>query len=124
MGNHFVGKAIGLAAEVALSNRKPGDTALSLLDAVCRGHEGCDAEFEAEDPANPGRIHPEINDYCDPHPNAALGMLMLEAFAPNGVADISKYAPMLISNHPDGENATDLWRDEVCIPFSKRYGFC
>lgn len=124
MGNHAAGKAIGLAAELALSRRQPGDTALGLLDAACRGHRGCDAEFESEDPDNPGQVHPDFMDYCDPHPKAALGMLMLEAFAPNGVADLTKYAPMLTDKGPDGDAACDLWWAEVYEPFRQRYGFC
>lgn len=130
MGNHAAGKAIGLAAELALSRRRPGETALALLDAACRGYHGADAEFEAEDPNNPGQVHPEFGDYRDPHPKAALGMLMLEAFAPNGVTDLARYAPMLGTdplNDPDQaaqDAAYDLWAAEVDDPFSRRYGFC
>lgn len=130
MGNHAAGKAVGLAAELALSRRRPGETALDLLDAACRGYHGTDAEFEAEDPDNPGRVHPEFGDYRDPHPKAALGMLMLEAFAPNGVADLARYAPMLGTCSQDEEAqaaqdaAYDLWSAEVDEPFTRRYRFC
>lgn len=122
MGNHAAGKSIGLAAELVLSRRQPGDTALGLLDAVCKGYSGCDAVFEAEDPNRPGYVNPEFRDYRYPHPKAALGMLMLEAFAPNGVADLAKYAPML-APHPEGDKAYELWWDEVCQQFRKRYDF-
>lgn len=123
MGNHATGKAVGLAAELALSQRQPGETALSLLDKVCKGYGG-DAEFDAEDPHDPDSMHPDFFDYRDPHPKAALGMLMLEAFAPNGLADLGRYAPMLDDNLPDSDQANELWWDEVCEPFRKRYGFC
>ncbi len=44
-------------------------------------------------------------------------MLMLEAFAPNGVADRERY-------DRDDEEAEDEWWDEVVVPFRKRYDFC
>lgn len=124
MGNHAAGNAIGQAAQHALAVRQPGETALSILDRICKKYRGSDAEFESEDPDAPGSVHPDYEDYRDPHPAAALGVLMLEAFAPNGVADMPKYAPMLDADDPDEEAAYDAWAAEVEQPFRKRFGFC
>lgn len=124
MGNHVAGRAIGLAAEHAVMTRQPGETAIAILDRICERFRGCDAEFESEDPENPGKVHPEFDDYRDPHPKAALGMLMLEAFAQNGVADQPKYAAMLGGDDDSEIAACDAWWDEICEPFRKRYGFC
>lgn len=130
MGNHAAGQAIGLAAEHALSQREPGESALSILDRVCAKYRGYDAEFEAEDPSEPGCQHPEYMHYTDPHPNATLGMLLLEAFAPDGVADLPKYAAMLEGSDETEEGdarkekATEAWWTEVYEPFRARFGFC
>jgi hypothetical protein len=123
MGNHVVGKAMGLAAEEAIRGRRPGEAPLAILDRICGPYRGADAEFEAEDPAMQGFVHPEFADYTDPHPKAALGMLMLEAFAPNGTSDLVRYAPMLCTG-PGEEAACDAWWEEVYEPFNKRFNFC
>jgi hypothetical protein len=125
MGNHVAGQAVGLAAEHALSTRVEGETAMAILDRVCRKYHGADAEWESEDPAKPGSVHPDYEAYTDPHPKAALGMLMIEAFAPNGLADLPRYAPMIESEEQDvADAAYDLWWAEVSEPFDKRFGFC
>lgn len=124
MGNHVAGRAIGLAAEHARLTRKPGDTAIELLDRVCARYRGADAEFEAEDPNHPDQVHPDYDDYTDPHPGAALGMLMVEAFAPNGLQDLPRYAAMLDGVGEEEEAAFDAWAAEVEDPFRRRYGFC
>lgn len=128
MGNHVAGRAIEQAAALLLANRKPGETALQLLDAACTGHRNTDAEFESTNPNDPDQVHPEYASSTDPHPKAALGMLMVEAFAPGGRAALSRYAPMLGSDDPDDDGeaedaAYDLWRAEVYEPFRARYGF-
>jgi len=115
---------MGQAAERAVLARKAGETALSILDSICTLYRGCDAEFESVDPNNPDQVHPAFNDYTDPHPLAALGMLMIEAFAPNGVVDQPRYEPMMDANHPDEEVAYDAWDAEVYKPFNERYRFC
>lgn len=117
MGNHYAGNAMGKQAQLLMANRPPGMTALQLLDLICEPHRGCDAEFESEDPDRPGHVHPEFPDWCFPHANAGLGMLLLEAFAPNGVADLGRFST-------DDEEAQDAWWDEVVVPFRKRYDFC
>jgi hypothetical protein len=124
MGNHAAGQAVGLAAEHALSVRLPGEGALAILDRVCLKYQGSDAEFESEDPANPGASHPDYYSYTDPHPKAALGMLMVEAFAPNGLADLPTYAAMLDDAGDEEEAAYEKWEAEVEEPFRRRYRFC
>jgi hypothetical protein len=124
MGNHVAGQAIGRAAEVLSLRRQPGESALDILDRICGPYYACDTEFESEDPANPGQVHPDFDSYTDPHPYAALGLLMLEAFAPNGLADLSRYSPMLDAGNPREEAACAAWRAEVYGRFNARYGFC
>lgn len=125
MGNHTAGDAMGRAAQIAIAKREPGRTALTILDELCEPYRGCDAEFESSDPTRPGHVHPDFDSWCDPHPGAGLGMLMVEAFAPNGLADLPRYAPMLDSDDPAAEEAAcDAWFREIEEPFSKRYQFC
>lgn len=77
MGNHEVGKAMGRMAEMA-NNMRTCQTALDILDEICEPYRGADAEFDAEDPKNPGRQHPDYYRYTDPM--GPLGMLIKEAF--------------------------------------------
>ncbi len=69
MGNHEVGRAMGLQAEMAL-NMRTNQTALELLDVICEPYRGADAEFDG------------ITE-----PNQPLGLLMAEAFSPEADAD-------------------------------------
>lgn len=128
MGNHDAGLAMGLAANEAVRNRKSGETALSILDRICNPYRGCDAEFESQNPENPHEVHPEFDSFCDPHPKASLGMLMLEAFAPNGVGDLPRYQYMVSKCEPfdreKDEIACDAWWAEVYDKFNARYEFC
>lgn len=126
MGNHTAGKAMGLAAASALKNRS-GRTALEILDEICEPWRGCDAEFEMEDPANPGYVHPEIGNYNDP--DGPLGILIAEAFGDPGV----DYMKGWHSDDSDEQDAAgDRWwghlRDPArmgpCRKFRKRYDFC
>ena len=75
MGNHTAGTAMAKAAEIALKLRRPEHKALELLDLICEHWRGCDAEFD---------------DYAflDGTESPALALLILEAFAPNGLADV------------------------------------
>lgn len=113
---------MGKMAEVLLSRRLPGESAIDLLDKICRPYAKTDAEFESEDPNDPNCVHPDYDRYTDPHPKAALGMLMLEAFAPNGVTDLKRFEPML-ADHPDSAAACDAWWEEVYGQLKMRYGF-
>lgn len=123
MGNHAAGQAMDRAAQQAVQTRKPGERAIEILDKICKPFRGADAEFESTNPENTDQVHPEFDDCRHPHPKAALGMLLLEAFAPNGLADLERYSPML-SDGPDADDACDLWWDEILEPFTNRYGFC
>ena len=100
MGNHTAGTAMAKAAEIALRLRRPEDKALELLDLICEHWRGCDAEFD---------------DYAflDGIESPALALLILEAFAPNGLADIAKYS-----------SDEDAFYEEVYSKFSERYAFC
>jgi hypothetical protein len=124
MGNHTVGLVVGPQAELALKTRERGETALAILDRLCTPWRNTDAEWESADPANPTQVNPEYGHLTDPHPKAALGMLMVEAFAPNGLADLARYAPMLDAEGQAEESACDAWWTEVYAPFNKRYDFC
>lgn len=81
MGNHQAGRAMGKTAEAMLRMRTD-QTALMLLDMICFPYEGCDAEFEAEDPNNPGHMHPDYVFYTDP--DGPMGKLIIEAFGEPG----------------------------------------
>ncbi len=133
MGNHDLGRVIGTLVQIAYERRLRDEAALDILDRFCMGRGG-DAEWEAEDPRRPGLSHPEILDYTDPHPAAGLGMLMVEAFAPNGLNDLPRYRGVM-GYKPTGvsetdrelelasEIASDRWSEEVYRPFMERYGF-
>lgn len=123
MGNHSVGKAVGPQADAVLLARMPGDTALAILDRLCNPWRNTDAEWESTDPNHPTQVHPEFDKLTDPHPKAALGLLMVEAFAPNGLTDLPRYEPMLDADNPNEEAACDAWWAEVYTPFKQRYNF-
>ncbi len=123
MGNHAVGNTVGPQAEVALRNRQPGETALDILDRLCEPWRGTDAEWESTDPSDPDSVHPEFLLWTDPHPKAALGLLMVEAFAPNGLADLGRYEAQFDADDPDEEAACEAWWEEVYEPFKRRYNF-
>ena len=122
---------MGLAAEFAVINRTSSQSAIDILDRVCEPWRNCDAEFEASDPNAPYHIRPDYDRYTDPHPKAALGMLMVEAFAPNGLEDLPRYQYMLPRTRdpkepydPDRDQATvDAWYRDVGDPFKSRYDF-
>jgi len=105
MGNHAIAKPVGLGAEKLLRAREEGKvtlSALEILDILCEPWRGCDAEFS----------HYRL-------PQFDLGKLMIEAFSPNGLADLPKYLEAEWDEEID-----DLWWEEVCKPFSDRYDFC
>jgi meiotically up-regulated gene 157 (Mug157) protein len=57
MGSHTEGQALGLAAEAALANRHPQDSAMAILERLCERYRGLDIELESTDPENPHHIH-------------------------------------------------------------------
>jgi len=129
MGNHDLGRSIGREAQICFERRQAGERAIDILDRICKGRGG-DAEFEAEDPQNPGYQHPDYGNYTDPDPKAGLGMLMVEAFAPNGLKDLPKYDGVLgvplnatSEQQKAADHSSDLWWAEVYRPFKERYGF-
>lgn len=124
MGDHHIGTTMGRAAQHAVDTRKPGERALDILDRICTPYRGRDAEFESENPENTDQVHPEYDYFTDPHPKAALGMLMVEAFAPKGVASLDRYAGMGSDDPDEDEDASDRWFEEVYFPFKERYKFC
>ena len=109
---------MGLMAVALLGRRRDGETALDLLDTICGVHQGCDAEFEAENPDQPGQVHPDYNDYTDPL--GPLGTLIREAFCPD--------FPETCAAHPQDPDAPDAywvsWFDGPYKEFRNRYGFC
>jgi hypothetical protein len=128
MGNHTAGDLINAYATQFAAQRTDGETALDVLDKAVKAAKSSsgftpDVEFEASDPDRPGYTHPEFTFWTDPHPKAVLGMLMVEAFAPNGLADLPKYTPASDSEE-DSDDAYDLWETEVGSPFNRRYELC
>lgn len=118
MGNHEAGRAIGTMVLTLIDRRKPGESALDILDLACEPYRTCDAEFEAVDPKDPRRVNPEYSDYRFlPSP---MAVLLVEAFAPNGLADLPRYGKAYDN---DDEEGIDAYWDEVIDPFKKRYDF-
>jgi len=115
------GRAAGEAAAVALEDRRSDESALDLLDRVCKVLEETTPDFRI--PGSGGRF------YTDPTPEIALGMLMVAAFAPHGLDSLGRYRPMMEAPRDDGvlddeqEEAIYHWEVEVYRPFRKRYGF-
>lgn len=116
MGNLTAGFEMALAAEIGSKSRVPNGSALDLLDQICEPYRNFDAEFEY--------ANEHFNYLTDPHPHSALGMLMVEAFAPNGLNDLDRYSAMISSNSAESEVAKQNWNIEVYKPFNNRYGFC
>jgi hypothetical protein len=121
MGNHDAGRAMGRAAVLALKMRT-NQSALELLDEICEPYRGADAEFEAEDPKNPGHIHPEYDGYTDF--NGPLGILIREAFDPN--TDWLALREEAIKSGDDEkiEDFHSRWYNGPYTQFHERYEFC
>ncbi len=121
MGNHYVGRAMGRMAEMALKMRT-NQTALTILDEICEPYRGADAEFESEDPNNPGNINPEYGEYTDP--NGPLCILIREAFDPN--VDWIKLKREAEASGDDDkiEEFYNKWYDGPYTKFRERYEFC
>jgi hypothetical protein len=95
MGNHAVGRAMVAVAEVMADRRKPGETALDILDIAADKTEirGADAEFDdAPDVDGPFRS------------------LLIEAFGDGDTFE----------DDDEGER----FYDKVYEPFNKRYELC
>ena len=121
MGNHEVGRAMGRMAEMALKMRTT-QTALGILDKICEPYRGADAEFEAEDPNNPGHAHPEYGSYTDP--KGPLGVLIREAFEPK-VDWIALQREAVKTGDDDKiEEFYESWGNGPEKQFDARYEFC
>lgn len=121
MGNHEVGRAMGRMAEIALKMRT-NQNALALLDEICKPYRGADAEFEADDPNNPGNQHPEYCRYTDP--KGPLGILIQEAFAPT-VDWIAVQRKVEETGDDDKtEGFYESWGEGPAKQFDDRYEFC
>lgn len=112
MGDPELGRAIAQAADAARRDRQPGERAIQILDRICQPHERSAPDFRAVDPDHPDRPHPKLTSYCDPHPDAALGMLIVEAFAPTCMPTLADH-----QRSPDSH-----WRG-VVRKFYVRYKF-
>ena len=121
MGNHEAGRAMGQMAEMALKMRT-NQTALSLLDEICESYRGCDAEFEAEDPNNPGHTHPEYGSYTDP--KGPLGVLIREAFDPTVDWIALQRKVEETGDDEKIEEFYESWGDGPGKQFDARYEFC
>jgi hypothetical protein len=125
------GRTMGWMAHELVVLRRPGDSALEILDLICAPYRDTHAQFEAWHSDLPGRMGDAFERYTDPHPAAWLGMLMVEAFAPHGLADLPRYRAMTEARRgarlaPGGaaaETAYLAWWSEVYVPFRMRYGF-
>lgn len=131
MGNHAAGKAMGLGAGAFLRivPNPTREQALQALDDLCEGWRGCDAEFEAEDPHNRGRVNPAYTFYTDP--KGPLGRLIAAAFAPgeDWIGKIEEAAARARLSWPAEEFDCDSpawtsWYEGPEQEFKKRYEFC
>lgn len=99
MGNHAAGRAmVGTAVALADSRSRTGLSALEILDAACRPHENCDAEFDDE-----------------ARPETVFGKLITEAF------HTAEIPPAPERNPADDDEYADWWWDHYYDPFRKRY---
>ena len=121
MGNHEVGRAMGLMAEIALKLRT-NQTALEILDIICEPYRGADAEFEAEDPNNPGHTHPEYCRYTDP--KGPLGVLIQEAFNSKVNWLTLQRKAEESGNNDKIEGFYESWGNGPEKQFDARYEFC
>ena len=114
MGNHSAGRAMGKTTALLLksSDRLP---ALDILDVVCEPYRQCDAEFEAEDPERPGRIHPDYTRYTDPH--GPMGMLILEVWGEDGEEYMESVEGV------DYQVPSEAWYEGPYQKFRDRYDF-
>ncbi len=121
MGNHEAGRAMGCMAGMALRMRT-NQTALALLDEICEPYRGADAEFEADDPNNPGHQHPEYCRYTDP--KGPLGILIREAFEPKVDWIALQRKIEETANDDLIEEFYEIWGNGPEKQFGARYDFC
>lgn len=101
MGNHSAATAMIQTALAVNTRRTEGDTALAILDLACKPYTNCDAEFDGRE-----------------YPGEPFGDILIEAFAPHGLADKDRYLQDI-----DREGESETWWKEVKEPFKARYTF-
>lgn len=100
MGNHAVGRAMVAVAEVAAERRKPGESAIDILDEAAERSEirGMDAEFD--DAIMPGE---------------PMFDLIIEAFANGETFNLED---------DDNEDEWDRFYEGPYNAFRERYNLC
>lgn len=126
MNNFDIGRAIvDQALRLARGRRLTQAAALAILDRVCTPWRDETAEFESQDPENPGCVHPDYDD--DRDPVAPFGGLLRRAFWPE-VAD-EDWKKLVDSWYLTEEEMDDAaWRLQYewylrTYAFMSRYGF-
>ena len=120
MGNNRLGATFAKIAETMVARRREGETAMEILDAAAEAAEirGMDMDFDGQD----GSDEP-------------LGLLLFEAFAPNGVADAKRYEKLSQSiddgeleygstEHDAAQDEFDAMHEAVHGAFRQRYELC
>ena len=93
----IAGALIALRAVKAVRLRN-GEAAMDVLTRLCQPYAGRSVYWYAFDVYAPWRSPSGYDDFTLPHPNSALGMLILEAFGKNGLA-ISRSIPSHLWGH-------------------------
>lgn len=96
MGNHDAGRAM-VATATALAEHSELEP-LAILDIACEPYHGADAEFDD-----------------DTMPEYPFGQILIRAFDPNGVYEMTVY---------DDDEHWETWYEKVYTPFRDRYEFC
>ena len=95
---------------------------LLQLNQICEPYRGYDAEFEAEDPNNPGHTNPRYCRYTDP--KGPLGILIQEAFEPKVDWITLQRKIEEIGDDDKMEEFYECWGTGPEKQFSSRYEFC
>lgn len=112
MGAYNSGLMMGRAAMTWWQNTDAPPTqseALQALDEICRPHAGKRPKWDSDDPARPGSLHPEYDQFTDP--NAPIGRLIAIGLAAT---------PEEISM---GDEFSCPWQDGPLVRFMLRYRF-
>ena len=117
----IAGALIALRAVKAVRLRN-GEAAMDVLTRLCQPYAGRSVYWYAFDVYAPWRSPSGYDDFTLPHPNAALGMLILEAFGKNGLASHDRYLPIfgdILSKESDA--AVEAAVDELVRPFERKF---
>lgn len=123
MGNHTAGTAMGLTADGLLA-RRTSESALELLDTICKPYTGCDAEFESVDPNDPTCSHPDYPYFTDPA--GPLGRLIIEAFDDSGTDWLAEQRALIEKDASceEWDEYSERWYEGPYGRFQERYRFC